>query len=294
MSAFKFIGYYDRISEQIYAKKDKLDDNNFYSVYYAKNRHDYLFLYEDRMRIPTDHERQIIDIYMMKKDVHKKDNMVKVGVTFAGITLLAFLKWVVSVCDVSTSNIAVNPKQYEVDVELSHRNFIVTETTIKNKLIDMLNNAEVDVEDKNYRMLYYLYYVTYLENGNGDDFLTYLVSKTSDSNYITYHDLWRFYIDDYFNYANIIKTPEEDANKVTYENMDIFLELNMLLFEETIEGNIDVLDYEEYILNFGNSLKERDKDLYRVWAYQVERTSMIGKLVNLKLNIYEKTLELMD
>lgn len=156
----------------------------------------------------------------------------------------------------------------------------------------MLNTAEVNVLDSDYRILYYLYYVTYLEMGDGDDFLNHLLDRKSENVYVSYQDLWQYSLNKKFNYANILKTPLNDSRKVSYENMDIFLELNLLMLEEIQAGNLDAQDYDEYMIKFEEALKERDADIYRVWAYQKEHNSMIGGLINLKLLTYVKSLEL--
>lgn len=66
----------------------------------------------------------------------------------------------------------------------------------------------------------------------------------------------------------------------------------MLLNMEVLEGNIEKDIYLEYIQSMGEALRERDTDLYRVWSYHINNNSMISKLLNLKILVYNKNLEL--
>nr|MDE6141703.1 hypothetical protein [Bacilli bacterium] len=59
-----------------------------------------------------------------------------------------------------------------------------------------------------------------------------------------------------------------------------------------IEGHISREEYADYIKIFGNALRERDADLYRVWAYKVSHSSMFGELVNLKYLVYKKFMDM--
>ncbi len=293
MSAFKFIGYYDEENGQIYAKKDHIAEDNLFSVYFSKKTSDYLFLNSKTLRVPSDEEKVRINLYTMQRTKRMKKNIMRVGAFVVTLSLIAVLKY-----DADMEKWAKETDETEKNPQVSHQmlktSYIIDEGNIKDRLVDFINAMEISVDDKNYRMLYYLYYVTFLDKGVGDNFINDLVDKESTNKYVPYRDLVIFYLSSSFNYTSVLKTPELDASKITYENMDIFLELNMLLNREVVDGNISLEEYENYIGILGRTLKEKDVDLYRVWSYHVNNTSMMGKLVNLKIVAFSKTLELTD
>lgn len=291
MSAFKFIGYFDDESKQITNKKEEVSNGNIYSVYFSKDKKDYVLLNNDTMRVPRRQEREIILDYVMRKDLITKGRCTIASVVLLSLILIVALKYSKSDDKVDDSVAVENIYRQELLQKLKASHFITGED-IKNKLVDMLNNAEVSVEDRSYRILYYLYYISFLDNGVGDNFLDELTEEGSLNSHLTFNDLMRFYVINDFNYLKVLKTPKEDAKKITYENIDVFLELSMLLSIDVSEGNIEREAYLEYIQNIGDALKDMDADLYRVWSYHINNNSMISKLLNLKILVYNKALEL--
>lgn len=243
------------------------------------------------MRLPRSHEREEILAYTMQKDLANKSRCIKASVVLVSLFLICILKYSNADGKVEETPEVMDKDRQELLQKLK-ASYVIKAEDVKNKLVDILNASDVSVENRDYRILYYLYYVSFLDDGMGDNFLNTLTDEGSLNSHISFGDLFYFYVTDKFKYGNILKTPKEDAMKITYENIDIFLELSMLLNMEVLEGNIEKDIYLEYIQSMGEALRERDTDLYRVWSYHINNNSMISKLLNLKILVYNKNLEL--
>lgn len=290
LGAFKFIGYYDEDRLRIYETCDGLDDNKVSKIYYYKDYSEYLFLKGDKKIFPSIKELEIIHMFVMQKEMYKKDCLARFGISAAVIMLISLLKCNQVFSQNKNFDVAdfSNEDQITHDIGKSYR--VIDEVDIKNKLIEMINRVEVNLVDRNYRILYYLYYMAFANNLEGEDFLDMITLNNSFNARFSYRDFFVFYVSDKFNYKSVINDPKGDSLKVTYENLDMFLELNMLLEQEVVDENITQEEYNNYIKTFGTSLQERDSDLYRVWSYKVKHSSMFGELVNLKYLVYRKML----
>jgi len=247
LSAFKFIGYYDEDRLRIYETCQNLNSNNISKIYYHKDSSEYLFLQDARKKIPNMEELKRIHAFVMEKEMYKKDILIKAGVLSGMLLLIPFLRHAHILSQDILPEVLSFPHDTQVLQEIGKSFHAIDEKDIRNKLIEMINRAEVDLV---------------------------------------------LYISDKFNYESIMKNPESDALKVTYDNLDMFLELNMPLKQEVIDENISLEEYENYICLFGSCLQKRDVDLHRVWSYKVQHSSMFGELVNLKFLIYLKILDI--
>lgn len=295
LSSFKFIGFYDEDQARIYETDKNLNGNNISKIYYYKDYSEYLFLKDDRKRVPNLRELDNIHMFVMQKEMNKKDSLARVcfGSTIAAVLLISLLKVGYDIVKNNLDeSLTMQEKEHVVhDIGKAYHN--IDKEDIKNKLIDMINMAEVDLTDGNYRILYYLYYLAFVGEMGEDAFLD-IANVLTLNGRMNYRDFFTFYISDKFNYESVMKDPRGDALKATYDNIDIFLELNMLLRQEVVEENISMEEYSSFINSFGETLKSRDADLYRIWSYKVSHSSMFGELVNFKYLIYKKMLEKFD
>lgn len=292
MSAFKFIGYYDEKIRRVYDACNGLKADNISKIYYHKDTKEYLFLKGDKKRIPTAKELERIHIFVIQKEMLKRDWATRAGTSAAILLLASLLKYAHSCFQDSSLELVEDRQETQVTQDVGEKYHVIDVTDIKNKLIAMINMAEVNVEDRNYRILYYLYYFAFIGDLDNGDFLEMVISENDSNARLSYQDYLVFYMSNRFNYQSVINDPKGDSLKATYENLDMFLELNMLIEQEVLMGNITQGDYDDYIRIFGESLRTRDPDLYRVWFYKVSHSSMFGKLVNLKYLVYEKIMDM--
>jgi len=292
LSAFKFIGYYDEDRLRIYETCQNLNSNNISKIYYHKDSSEYLFLQDARKKIPNMEELKRIHAFVMEKEMYKKDILIKAGVLSGMLLLIPFLRHAHILSQDILPEVLSFPHDTQVLQEIGKSFHAIDEKDIRNKLIEMINRAEVDLADRNYRILYYLYYLAFIDGLDNYDFMEYINIKDGINGRLNHQDFLVLYISDKFNYESIMKNPESDALKVTYDNLDMFLELNMPLKQEVIDENISLEEYENYICLFGSCLQKRDVDLHRVWSYKVQHSSMFGELVNLKFLIYLKILDI--
>lgn len=296
MSSFKFIGFYDEDQSRIYETDKNLKGNNISKIYYYKDYSEYLFLKDDRKRVPNLKELENIQIFVLQKEMYKKERAARIGLgsAVAIVLLISLLKVAHNFNRKDAECISEVPERDHIAHDIGKSYHTFGDDDIKNKLVEMIDKAEVDLADRNYRVLYYLYYLSFIGEMGEDAFLDVSTSLASLNGRINYRDLFTFYVSDKFNYASVMKDPRGDALKASYENLDIFLELNMLLKQEVVEENISLEEYSSYINNFGESLLSRDADLYRVWYYKISHSSMFGELVNFKYLLYKKMLERID
>ncbi|MDE6141401.1 MAG: hypothetical protein K2G03_02250, partial [Bacilli bacterium] len=226
LSAFKFIGYYDENSLRIYETCKGLNSNNVSKIYYYKDYSEYLFLKGVEKRVPTVKELERIHIYVMQKEMCKKEWLLRLGTSTAALMLIYLLKYAYGMCQDKQEDIYAK-QEVQVMKEVEKYNYAIDYTDIKNKLIDMINLAEVSLVDRNYRILYYLYYAAFVNDLDNYDFLENIIPKYGGNARLSYQDLFAFYISDKFNYSSVISDPKGDSLKVTYENLDMFLELNI-------------------------------------------------------------------
>ena len=292
MSAFKFIGYYDEDRLRIYETCQNLNSNNISKIYYHKDSSEYLFLKGDRKKIPNTEELKRIHVFVMGKEMYKKDILIKAGVLSGMLLLISLLRHAHILSQDILPEVLSLPHETQVLQEIGKSFHAIDEKDIRNKLIEMINRAEVDLADRNYRILYYLYYLAFIDGLDNYDFMEYINIKDGINGRLNYHDFLVLYISGKFNYESFIKNHESDALKVNYDNIYMFLELNMLLQQEVIDENIPLEEYDNFICIFGSYLKKRDADLHRVWSYKVQHSSMFGELVNLKFLIYLKILDI--
>lgn len=162
---------------------------------------------------------------------------------------------------------------------------------LKSKLVDLLNAANGEYDDVNYRKLFYLYYNVYYSGIEGPSLINSLIDYANPSSVLTVDDFEDWYETGNIDFRKLMAYPEQTANMIDYDNIDIFLNFNICLKKEIDEGNLTVDEYLAYITPFLTTLENKDSDIKRVWDYYADNNSTTKGYIDVKLLCYEDTLK---
>lgn len=165
------------------------------------------------------------------------------------------------------------------------------EYNYRSKLVDLLNAANGEYDDVNYRNLFYLYYNVYYSGIEGNSLINSLIDVDNPKSVLTRDDFNYWYENGNIDFRKLMLFPEQTAEMVDYDNIDVFLNFNICLKKEMDAGTLSVDEYLAYMTAFLTSLEMKDPDIKRVWDYYSEHNSTIDGIIDVKLLCYEDTLK---
>lgn len=186
------------------------------------------------------------------------------------------------------SGVSIKEKDIEPSIAYEQPS---TKYSYKSILVDLLNAGDSDYDSNDYRKLFYLYYNVYYSGIEGSSLIESLIDCDNPSSVLTRDDFDYWYETGEVDYRKLMLYPEQTANMIDYDNIDIYLNFNICLKREIEAGRLTLNEYLAYITPFLTTLEAKDPDIKRVWDYYAEHNNTVNGIIDVKLLCYEDTIK---